>query len=87
MTTSPNEPLEYGSPRDDDVDKEAANEGDERLVEDETELAAGGYDDRQDDLTESDRDLFERKEQDPDARYKPEDEPLSEPRHQPRQAD
>jgi len=79
MTTSPNEPLEYAAssgapgPEDDDYDVVA--------TEEQTEHADGGYDDRQESLEDADRDLFDRKDhENPKARYRPEDEPLTEPR-------
>lgn len=79
MTTSANEPLEYavssGAPGPEEDDRDAV------AVEEQVEHADGGYDDRQESLQEADRDLFERKEQvDPDARYQPDDQPLTEPR-------
>lgn len=82
MTSAPDEPLEFSTSTRDAYDspgKEA-----EDLLDDESELAAGGYDDRQESLEESDRDLFARKQQNPDAHYLPEDEPKTEPRKQPR---
>ncbi|HEY7043122.1 MAG TPA: hypothetical protein VH419_05585 [Nocardioidaceae bacterium] len=86
MTTSPQEPLKSARPRSADTSEEAQNERDERLVEQTPELSEpGGYDDRQESLKESDQDLFERKQHDPDASYKDEDLPKSEPRKQPRQ--
>ncbi len=82
MTTSGNEPLEYaassGSPGADGDD-----ESDAAAAIEQTEHAEGGYDDRQEDLEEADRDLFERKDnEDPEARYRPDQHPLSEPRKQ-----
>ncbi len=81
MTTSANEPLEYAvssgepGPKDDEPDAAAASE--------QTEHAEGGYDDRQESLEDADHDLFERKDtEDPKARYRPEQHPLSEPRKQ-----
>lgn len=53
MTISPNEPLEYNRPTDEDVSEQEANERDEELVPPDTELATGGYDDRQESLEES----------------------------------
>lgn len=82
MTISGNEPLEYavssGAPGADDSD-----ESDAAAANEQTEHAEGGYDDRQENLEEADRDLFERKDnEDPEARYRPEQHPLSEPRKQ-----
>ena len=83
MTTSANEPNQYaassGAPGPEDDDSEAV------AVEEQSEHAQGGYDDRQESLKEADRDLFERKEgDDPGAEYRPKDQPRSEPRKQPR---
>ncbi len=82
LTSSPNEPLEFSTPTD-IADDEPGREA-EDLLEKESELAPGGYDDRQESLEEADRDVFARKQQDPDARYRAEDEPKTEPRKQPR---
>jgi hypothetical protein len=82
MTTSPHQPLEFSNDGPDP--DEPATEQDDKIVEPENELASGGYDDRQESLRESDEDLFSRKEENPDARYRPEDRPESEPRKQPR---
>jgi hypothetical protein len=87
MTTSPREPLEWQGPRSEDTAAEDQNERDEELVAPESELAEGGYDDRQESPEAADADLFARKEQDPDARYRHEDLPKSEPRKQPRNRD
>lgn len=86
MTTSPNQPAEFSARHNEGAEAAAADQH-ESMVEDESELATGGYDDRQESLEESDRDLFARKQRDPDARYRPEDEPKDEPRKQPRQQD
>ncbi len=79
MTTTPNEPLEYaassGAPGPEDDDHDVA------ATEEQTEHADGGYDDRQGSLKDADRDLFDRKDQEnSEARYRSEDEPLTEPR-------
>ncbi|MDQ3094750.1 MAG: hypothetical protein M3Q82_02130 [Actinomycetota bacterium] len=79
MTHSANEPLEYavssGAPGSEHDDQDAV------AAEEQKEHADGGYDDRQESLKDADRDLFERKvHEDPDARYRPEDEPLAAPR-------
>lgn len=82
MTTSPHQPFEFSNDGPDP--DEPPTERNDKIVEPEEELASGGYDDRQEDLEESDADLYARKRDDPDARYRPEDEPRSEPRNQPR---
>ena len=78
MTSSANEPLEYAvssAPGSEDDGQDAP------VAEEQTEHADGGYDDRQEGLEDADRDLFERKDhENPEARYRPEDEPLTEPR-------
>ncbi len=85
MTTSGNDPAKYDTgPRTSDGDEhEQRQHQDERPIDD-TELASpGGYDDRQESLEEADRDLFERKDnENPEARYRPQQHPLSEPRKQ-----
>jgi hypothetical protein len=81
MTTSPDESLKFNARR---SDTEEPTEQEDKAVDRDTELAPDGYDDRQENLKESDADLFARKRRDPEARYRPEDEPLSEPRKQPR---
>ncbi len=79
MTSSANEPIQHaassGAPGPEDDDRDAV------AVEEQSEHAQGGYDDRQESLKEADRDLFERKaHEDPEARYRTEDQPLEEPR-------
>jgi hypothetical protein len=82
MTSSADEPLRFTDDRPDP--DQPATQPDDKIVEPENELASGGYDDRQESLRESDQDLFARREENPDARYRPEDHPRSEPRKQPR---
>lgn len=87
MTTPGNESGSYGTdPRTTDGNQHDERQHQDDLPIDDTELAAPrGYDDRQESLEEADRDLFERKDgDDPQATYKPEDQPRSEPRKQPR---
>ncbi len=79
MTSSANEPIQYaassGAPGSENDDQETV------AVEEQAEHADGGYDDRQESLEEADRELFERKDhEDPEARYRPVDHPLVEPR-------
>ena len=86
MTQSGNEPLEYAASS--GAPGRQPEEADRLAAEEMTDHAPAGYDDRQESLEEADRDLFARKDnEDPEARYKPEDEPRSEPRKQPQQQD
>ncbi len=77
MTSTGNEPLEHAVSSPDPDSDEHGN----IVAQAHTEHADGGYDDRQESLEEADRDLFERKDhEDPEARYQPDDQPLTEPR-------